>query len=92
MVLREILKTDTASSSHAKLNNYHTVVPTVLENTPDFSDKVGLLGDSQKYEAFKNIVFGDEALKRKHDEENDEKTKILKSDVTENCNTDLKEK
>ncbi|EFA08141.1 pseudouridylate synthase 7 homolog [Tribolium castaneum] len=84
MVLREILKSDTSSSSHAKLNNYHVATAKPEEKTceeNEFSDKVGLLNDSQKYEAFKNIVFSedDTSLKRKCEEENGEKAKVAKT-------------
>ncbi|XP_044253419.1 pseudouridylate synthase 7 homolog [Tribolium madens] len=92
MVLREILKTDTSSSSHAKLNNYHvatTPEKNTSEDNEEFSDKTGLLSDSQKYEAFKNIVFSENetGLKRKCEEENEEKAKIV---ITENFYTDSK--
>ncbi|CAH1376746.1 unnamed protein product [Tenebrio molitor] len=94
MVLREILKTDTSSSSHAKLNSYHTVAQEkkkiLVEDDAsngedadeDLDDRIGLLSDKQRYEAFKNIVFnmGSSSLKRKHEDSNqNENSKIAKT-------------
>lgn len=87
MVLREILKSGTSSSAHAKLNNYHVETPNeqVLnkdENMDESLEDKGLLSDPAQYEAFKNFVFSEEpAPKRKYDDPiESENIKVLKVD------------
>lgn len=89
MALREIMKTETSSSSHAKLNNYHLPQQTTVEKREvrvedeeeTFDDEVGLLKDKEKYEQFKRIVFGESSSGEKRKLESDdesENTKISK--------------
>lgn len=90
MVLREVLKCHTSSSSQSKLNNYDaTIEKTDIEEKTEaeevINDKIGLLNDVKKYEAFKNIVFNNEqdtCLKRKAEEcldDSEAKNKVLKT-------------
>ncbi|KAJ8979558.1 hypothetical protein NQ317_012947 [Molorchus minor] len=87
MVLREILKMDTSSSSHALMNDYHQsnatkkIIISDHEENPsenaDGSDSTqasSLLSDSEKYEEFKNTIFQtiEGTTKRKNEEEVEE--------------------
>lgn len=74
------MKTDTSSSSHAKLNNYHLPKQSTAEKKEVISgdeeemidDEVGLLKDKEKYELFKRIVFGESSSGSKRKLENDD--------------------
>nr|CAH7742870.1 unnamed protein product [Callosobruchus chinensis] len=83
MLLREILKTDTASSTHAKLNDYHEIKSEIIvvENEGDSEEAMdesacfpgsSLLADPEKFKEFQNNIFnvgsGD---KRKHEEDSE---------------------
>lgn len=83
------MKTETSSSSHAKLNDYHLPKQATVEKNEVrvedeeemFDDKVGLLKDKEKYELFKRIVFGESTSgdKRKlEDDDEHEDAKISK--------------
>lgn len=83
MVIREILKTDTSSAAHTKLNQYHAkkeppkiIAAKVEEPTIDIPSPGSLLSDPAKYEDFKKAIFGfssgDDSLKRKSDDLGDD--------------------
>lgn len=70
MALREILKIDTSTQTHIKLNKYHETPNT--EPAKEVTSN-SLLTDKDKFEAFKMAVFGDNEVE---DEENSSKRKI----------------
>ncbi|CAH0546724.1 unnamed protein product [Brassicogethes aeneus] len=67
MVIREIMKIDTSTSSHAKLNNYFDkgdkkidIAEEAPKSNADYSEimkESSLLKDKEKYEEFKNSIF-----------------------------------
>lgn len=71
MVLREILKIDTSTSTQSKLNDYHSVPMATTTNEPNeepFAAPDSLLSDPAKYELFKQQIFANpspDQLKRK---------------------------
>lgn len=90
MVLREIMKTDTSSSSHAKLNDYHLRKQTAAAQKKEaiprdeeemIDDEVGLLKDKEKYELFKRIVFAESSSGSKRKLENDDSDNAKQSKV-----------
>lgn len=84
MVLREVLKMDTSSSSQTKLNDYHEKGKT--EATVSAKCETSLLDSPDKFALFKQMVFDDDGddLKRKREDEVDGgDTKKLKTDSEE---------
>nr|CAI5848544.1 unnamed protein product [Callosobruchus analis] len=83
MLLREILKTDTASSAHAKLNDYHhnKKEKIVVENGVDSEEPMAespcfpgssLLANPEKFKEFQNSIFNVESgEKRKHEDDSE---------------------
>ncbi|VEN43027.1 unnamed protein product [Callosobruchus maculatus] len=99
MLLREILKTDTASSAHAKLNDYHDNKneKIAVENGGDGEEPMdespcfpgsSLLADPEKFKEFQNSIFSvvsGEKRKHKEDSECYKKAKVPhQSTETEN--------
>lgn len=88
MALREILKVDTSSAEHSKLNKYHesnnaTSAPKTEEM--NYSKPTSLLSDAEKFADFKKAIFSTATEKHKieHDEEDVTNSKKAKHD-TEN--------
>lgn len=89
MVLRELLKSNTATSAHAKLNQYHDAKEKMISveqdknedgknEKPETGEQSSLLSDPKKYEEFKNSIFKDilGPSKRKSEEEENEAKKL----------------
>lgn len=89
MVLREVLKSNTATSAQAKLNKYHDSKEKMIcvEQNNSHNDRIDLLNAGQtnsllsnpeKYEQFKNSIFKDilGSTKRKSDGDEIEAKKL----------------
>ncbi|CAH1986061.1 unnamed protein product [Acanthoscelides obtectus] len=100
MLLREILKTDTSSSAHARLNDYHDnknekvsvenggESQENMEESPCFPGS-SLLADPEKFKEFQNSIFNvgsGEKRKHKEDDESSKKSKLT-NELTEVENT-----
>lgn len=88
MVLREILKTDTSSSEHTKLNKYHEndnkSTQAKREDVVEFKQPTSLLSDPQKFAEFQNAIFASPSTekRKKQDKDDDESdTKKLKTEA-----------
>ncbi|XP_028140722.2 pseudouridylate synthase 7 homolog [Diabrotica virgifera virgifera] len=66
MVLRQIMKVDTATNVHSKLNDYHQEKTSAITSSPKVENQelmveedggASLLSNAEKYEQFKNSVF-----------------------------------
>lgn len=75
MVLREILKTDTSSSEHTKLNNYHENLNKSSDaknvEKVEFNQPTSLLSDPQKFADFKNAIFAKSPSEKRKNEGDD---------------------
>nr|XP_022908215.1 pseudouridylate synthase 7 homolog [Onthophagus taurus] len=83
MVIREILKTDTSTTTHIKLNDYHKNTSESVSSgnlTIDGPAPDSLLSDPDKYEEFKRSIFGDGDSKRKLEDETEDNNKKIKID------------
>lgn len=91
MVLREILKSNTSTSSQAKLNKYHEGKQKMISveqderddsinDESDTGEKRSLLSNPEKYEQFKNSIFKDilGPTKRKTDDDDDDESDAKK--------------
>lgn len=81
MVLREIMKIDTSSNLHSKLNNYQKV--NKEEEEESISTTSSLLMDPAKFESFKNTIFNVGGEKRPACESEEPSKKQKLDDTTE---------
>lgn len=94
MVIREIMKIDTSTSTHAKMNNYATennqkkisldVSENIKSEPKEIMQESSLIADKAKYEEFKRNIFNvTSPVKRPSDEDKSVPNKKLKVEEKE---------